>query len=89
MKSLKPVISGFITLWGAFSQHSLGPLLLLEGRDPANQYEVVLSDYMVKHFYPDGSDHFQRNNVSIHRVTGVTEQFDDDENRMPDLNEYL
>lgn len=44
---------------------------------------------MVKHFYPDVSDHFQRNNVSIHRVTGVTEQFDDDEDRMPDLNKYL
>lgn len=33
---------GFITLWGSFCQHSLGPLPPLEGWDPANQYEVRL-----------------------------------------------
>ncbi len=66
-------------LWGAYSWHSLGPLVPLEGRVTANQYKVVLSDHlyhMMKHFYP----------APIHRVRGVTEWLDEYEN---DVNHML
>ncbi len=51
-----------VMLLGALCWHGLGPLIPLEGRVTANQYEVVLSDHLypvMKHFYPDASGLFQ------------------------------
>ncbi len=59
----------YVTLWGAFCRHGLGPLVLLEGRVTANQCKVILSDHllsMMKHFYPDGSGLSQDDNAPVH-----------------------
>lgn len=43
---------------------------------PKGQVIANLTLYPVrKHFYPDGSDLLQGNNVSIHRPQGITQWF--------------
>ncbi len=72
--------------WGAFFWHGLSPLVPLEGRVTAYQFEVVHLYPMMKHFYPDGSGLFQDDNAPIHRARGLTEWFDEYEN---DVNHIL
>lgn len=57
---------------------SKSPLGLLEGRDTANQYKVVLSGHLypvMKYFYPpDESGLFQDDSL-IHKAQWVTELY--------------
>lgn len=52
--------------------------IALEGRVTENQCKVVLSDLfypMMKHFYADGNDLFNKN-ASIHKAHGFTKFFE-------------
>ena len=89
---------GSVTVCAAISWHSLGPLLVLDGRVTAKDYQTILENHvhpMVQTLYPEGGAMYQDDNAPIHTARLVTQCFDGHESEVehppwptqsPDLN---
>ena len=85
-------------VWAAISWHSLGPILVLDGRVTAKDYQTILEDHvhpMVQTLYPEGGAMYQDDNAPIHTARLVKDWFDEHESEVehlpwpaqsPDLN---
>lgn len=89
---------GSVMVWAAISWHSLGPILVLDGRVTAKDYRTILEDHvhpMVQTLYPEGGAVYQDDNAPIHTARLVKDWFDEHESEVehlpwpaqsPDLN---
>ncbi len=89
---------GGVMLWGIFSWHTLGPLVLIEYRLNATAYLSIIADH-VHHFmttvYPSSDGYFQQDNAPCHKAQIISDWFLEHDNEFtllkwhpqsPDLN---
>ena len=74
-------------VWAAISWHSLGPILVLDGRVTARDYRTILEDHvhpMVQTLYPESGTVYQDDDAP-HPARLVKDWFDEHESEVEHL----
>ncbi|GFY55461.1 transposable element Tcb1 transposase [Trichonephila inaurata madagascariensis] len=62
---------GSISVWGMFSWHSLGSLIIVEGVMDQYKYASALADHVYSNWhivFPQSDDNYQQDNAKCHRA---------------------
>uniref|UniRef100_G1Q3L6 Tc1-like transposase DDE domain-containing protein n=1 Tax=Myotis lucifugus TaxID=59463 RepID=G1Q3L6_MYOLU len=101
MSTTFQAVGGSVMVWGMFSWHDLGPLILVEQRLNSTTYLSMVVDQVHPNMlmaYPNRDSFFQQDNASCHGAHIVQEWFQEHEGdftllrwppQSPDLNPKL